>query len=164
MYCRQLTKACKLLHTATQPAFCRASLGGIVPSVAPAPSLLLSPLPSFEERFLPLQRPIFNPTPHQAPEEASLAPTWLPNTATAQAVETSVGPNHTDAMREGSPRMKTCATAQTAWAARVSGYRPGARLPHLSQAPSPLRPAPSSAVRRRPRVSSSQVAGRISGT
>lgn len=60
------------------------------------------------------------PTPPQPPS-LPCGPTWLPSTATEQAVETSVGPNQTEAMREGSPRMKTWATAHTACAASVSG-------------------------------------------
>lgn len=43
----------------------------------------------------------------QRPALTSHQLTWFPSTAVAQAVDTSLGPNHTDAILDGRPRMNT---------------------------------------------------------
>lgn len=76
-----------------------------------------------------------------------------------QAVETSLAPNQTEAMRDGMPRMKTWATEQMTWPRMVTGKRCGFRLPNFTQAPRQLRAEPVRAMVRRPNFSSSQATG-----
>ncbi len=92
-----------------------------------------------------------------------LKPTWFPKTPMEHAVDTSSDPNHTDAMREGIPRINTWATEHVNWPRNVTGKRSGLALATLIHVPVQFRAAATSAMTLSPFLSKSHETGKMSG-